>query len=117
MIMRMAPKPSTDQGKHVHQELGDLLEATVVQQAQSSVERRHPEASLVHISPAHGAHTPSVLWPSDGYTAHRREPSLACSHYIRDHNVHLTQGTRCPGLDWVGKDQLHYGDSDPDNHG
>jgi hypothetical protein len=55
MIMRTAPKPSTDEGKHIRQELRDLLETTAMQQTQSSVERWHPEASFVHISLAHGA--------------------------------------------------------------
>ena len=55
MIMRTAPEPSTDKGKRIHQELRDLLETVAVQQAQSSMERQHPEASFVHISSAHGA--------------------------------------------------------------
>ena len=55
MIMRTAPEPLTYDKKHVHKELRDLLETTTVQQAQSSVGRRHPKASLVHISSAHGA--------------------------------------------------------------
>ena len=55
MIMQTAPEPSTDEGKRVHKELRDLLEAVVVQQAQSSMERRHPEVSVIHISSACGA--------------------------------------------------------------
>jgi hypothetical protein len=39
MIMRMATETSTNKGKHVHQELQDLLETTVAQQAQCSAER------------------------------------------------------------------------------
>ena len=65
MIMWMAPEPSTDEGKRVHQELHDPLETMAVQQAQSSMERQYPKASLVHISYMHGAlegyHTPSML--------------------------------------------------------
>jgi hypothetical protein len=34
MIMRMSPEPSIDDGKRIHQELRDLVETTVVQQAQ-----------------------------------------------------------------------------------
>jgi hypothetical protein len=65
MIMRMAPEPSTDEGKRVHQELRDLLETATVQLAQSSIERRHPPASFAHISLARGApeglHAPNML--------------------------------------------------------
>jgi hypothetical protein len=32
MIMRTDPKPSTDEVKHIHQELRDMLETTAVQQ-------------------------------------------------------------------------------------
>ena len=64
MIMRMALEPSTNEGKRVHKELQGLLETMVVQQAQSSVERRHPEAILVHITSAHntlnGHHMPNM---------------------------------------------------------
>ena len=80
MIMRTAPEPSTDEGKRVHQELRDLLETAVGQQAPSSMKRRHPKVSFIHISSAHsgpdGHHTPSVLHLGDGTTAYRREPSL-----------------------------------------
>jgi hypothetical protein len=31
MIMRMAPEPSTDDGKRIHQELRDLLETMAMQ--------------------------------------------------------------------------------------
>jgi hypothetical protein len=121
MIMQTAPEPSTDEGKHVHQELRDLLETTAVQQAQSFAERRHPEASLVHISSACGApkghHAPSELQLDDGGVVHRREISPACSRYIRNFNAHPTQGARRPGPDCAGKDLLHYGASDQDNHG
>jgi hypothetical protein len=55
MIMRMAPEPSSDEGRHIHKELRDLLEAVAVQQAQSSVEKQHPKASIVLVSSAHGA--------------------------------------------------------------
>ena len=78
MIMRMAPVPSIGEGKLVHQELRDLLETTAVQQAQSSAERRHPEASLVHITSTCGApeghHEPSELRPGDGGVACRGNP-------------------------------------------
>ena len=64
--MQMAPEPSTDEGKRVHKELRDLLETMAVQQAQSSVERQHPEASLMHISFTRGTpegyHALSMLW-------------------------------------------------------
>jgi hypothetical protein len=39
MIMRMTREPSTNVGKCIHQELRDLLETTVVHQAQSFMER------------------------------------------------------------------------------
>jgi hypothetical protein len=65
MIMWTAPEPSTDEGKRIHQELRGLLETVMVQQTQSSIERRHPKASFVHISSAHSApvghHTSSAL--------------------------------------------------------
>jgi hypothetical protein len=55
MIMRTALEPSTDEGKRIHKELQDLLEAAAVQQAQNSAKRRHPKASVVHIFSTHGA--------------------------------------------------------------
>jgi hypothetical protein len=100
MIMWTAYEPSTNEVKRVHQELRNLLETVVVQQAQSFVERRHPKASLVHISLAHGAlegnRVPSALRPNDGDAAHRWERSPARSCHVENHNAHPTQGARCP---------------------
>jgi hypothetical protein len=85
------------------------------------MERRHAEAILIHISSACGApeghHVPSKLRLGDDGVARRWETSLARSYYIENHNAYLAQGARHPGPDWAGKDQLHYNDSDPDNHG
>jgi hypothetical protein len=85
------------------------------------MERQHPDASFMHISSAHGApeahRAPSVLRLDDGDAAHRRDPSLARSRHVGNHNACPTQGVGCPGPNWAGKDQLHYRDSDPDNHG
>ena len=85
------------------------------------MERWHPEASLVHISSARGTpkghHVPSMLRPDDGGVVCKWEPSLVCSCYVGNHNARLTRGARRPGPDSADKDQLHYGDSDPDNHG
>jgi hypothetical protein len=121
MIIRMAPEPSTDEGKRVHKELQDLLEITVVQQAQSYAKRRYPEASLVHISSAHGAtegyHAPSILQHHDDMAVCRWKPSPAHSHYVRNHNARSVQGARHHGPHLVGRDLPHYRDSDPDNHG
>ena len=47
----------------------------------------------------------------------KREPFPARSRYIGNFKARPTQGARRPVPDWVGKDQLHYGDSDPNNHG
>jgi hypothetical protein len=100
MIMRTAYEPSTNEGKRVHQELQNLLETVVVQQAQSFMERRHPKASLVHISLAHGAlkgnRVLSMLRLNDGDAAHRWEPSPALSRHVKNHNAHPTQGAGCP---------------------
>jgi hypothetical protein len=121
MIMWTVPEPSNNGGKHVHQELGDLLETVMVQQAQSSIERWHPETNLVHISFACGTpkgyHTPSMLWPSNDGATHRREPSLARSRYVGNHNARLAQGTRHSGPDLASKDLPYYGESDLDNRG
>jgi hypothetical protein len=57
---------------------------------------------------------PSALRPDDGDTAHRQKPSLARSHHVRNHIAHPRAGY--PRPNWAGKDQLHYDDSDPDNH-
>ena len=72
--------------------------------------------SLVHGTPE-GHHAPSMLWPGDGGTTCGREPSPARNRYVRNHNACPTQGARRLGPDLAGKDQPHYGDSDPDNHG
>ena len=97
------------------------METAAIQQAQSFVERRHPEARPMHISSTcgilEGYHAPSILRPGDGGMVRKRETSPTRSRYVGNHNARPTQGARCPGLDLVGKDQLHYGDSDPDNHG
>jgi hypothetical protein len=73
-----------------------MLETMAVHQAQSSMERRHPEASLVHISSPRGApeghHVPSELRPDDGGVVHRQEISPARSRYIRNFNACPTQG-------------------------
>jgi hypothetical protein len=120
MTMQTVLEPSTDEGKHVHQELRGLLETVAVQQSQSSTERRHPEANFIHISlvlsAPKGHHAPSMLWLGDGGTTRRREPSPARSRYIGNFNAHPTQGARRLRPDWVGKDQLHYGHSDSNNH-
>ena len=121
MIMQTTPEPSIDEGKHVHKELRDLLETIVVQQAQSSTERWHPKASLMHISSTHGAleeyHAPSILRHGDDVVALRWEPSPAHSRYVKNHNAHPVQGDRHPGQDPAGMDLPYYGDSDLDNHG
>ena len=58
-----------------------------------------------------------MLWLGDGGIVRRREPSPACSRNIKNFNACPTQGARHPRLDWVGKDQIHYGDNNPNNHG
>jgi hypothetical protein len=64
-----------------------------------------------------GYHAPIMLWLGDDRTMCRREPSLARSRYVGNHNASLAQGARCPRPDLAGKDMPYYGDSDPDNHG
>jgi hypothetical protein len=90
MIMRMAPEPLSDEGRRIHKELRDLLEAAAVQQAQSSVEKRHPKASIMPVSSAHGAPeghpAQSGLRPTKNGVAPGREPSLARSRFVGNHN-------------------------------
>jgi hypothetical protein len=75
----------------------------------------------MHISSTRGApeghHIPSILWHSDDAVARRREPSLGHSCYVGNHNACSIQGAKRPMQDLVGRDLLHYSDSDPDNHG
>jgi hypothetical protein len=121
MIMRMALDPSSDEGKRIHKELRDLLEAAAVQQAQSSVEKRHPKASVVPVSSAHGAPeghpVQSGLRPAENGAAPGREPSLARSRFVRNHNANQARAARRlePGM--ANSDQLYTGNSDPDDHG
>jgi hypothetical protein len=121
MIMRMAPEPSIDDRKRIHKELRDLLETTMVQQAQSSTKRWHPKAGLVHISSTCGApkgyHVPSILWRGDDAVEQWQEPSLVRSRYIRNHDARPVQGARRLWQDLAGQDLSHYGDNDSDNHG
>ena len=85
------------------------------------MERQHFKASVLHISSMHGApeghHTPTMLWTKDDRATCMREPSPLRSRYVRNHNAHPAQGARHPEPDQVNRDWLHYGDSDPDNHG
>ena len=51
MLLQTMPKPSTSEGRRVHGELRDLLETTVVQQAESSASRRRGDALELPVAP------------------------------------------------------------------
>jgi hypothetical protein len=117
----MAPEPTSDKGKRIHRELRDLLEAAVVQQAQSSVERRHPEASVVTISTARSApkghHAPTILQPEKGQSGAHVGALPSARPFVMNRDAHPTQGARRGEPNLANIDHQHYGDSDPDNHG
>ena len=51
MLVRVMPEPSTPEGRRVRGELWDLLETTVVLQAESSASRRHGATSDLPSAP------------------------------------------------------------------
>jgi hypothetical protein len=96
------------------------MEGAAVQQVQSLVEKRHPKASIVPVSSAHGAPeghpAQSGLRPTENGVAPGREPSLARSRFIGNHNANQARAAQRlePGM--ANGDQLYTDNSDPDDH-
>jgi hypothetical protein len=83
ILLRTMQEPSTTEGRHVHGELRELLECTVVQQAESSASQLREPASSHQAGPSHFEREASV------HPAPTRERASTVRDRLRDNRQPL----------------------------